>query len=83
MISLFEVILNSGIMNEQINQVKNTVGKGTVETLPEGGTIAKPLKLERNKLIYANPIRKRLVNTGNFKRSQHILSLGESVVQRS
>ena len=83
MISLFEVILNSGIMHEQINQVKNTVGKGTVETLPEGGSIAKPLKLERNKLIYANPIRKRLVNTGNFNRSQHILSLGESVVKRS
>lgn len=35
------------------------------------------------KLIYANPIRKRLVNTGNSKRSQHILSLGESVVKRS
>lgn len=47
MISVFEVILSSGIMHEQINQVKKTVGKGTVETLSEGGSIAKPLKLER------------------------------------
>lgn len=64
-------------MHEQINQVRKTVRKGTVEILSERGNIAKPLKLERDKLIYANPIRKRLVNTGDSKRSQCILSLGE------
>lgn len=39
-ISLFVVILSWAIMNEQINWVKKTVEKGTVETSERGKWVA-------------------------------------------
>lgn len=36
-----------------------------------------------DKLIYGNPIGKRLVNVGKSKTCQHVLSVGENVMKRS
>lgn len=69
---------------DEINCKKKTMGKGTVETLPKGGnSIAKALKLQREKLICENPIGMTLVNLRKSKTCQYVLSVEERVMKRS